>query len=162
MNNKRLQPVLIATVAAVLALALLAGQSLAAEKKIRWKGQSCFGVASPLGLRYHIRHGIVCGVLMPYVMEYSLEQGLDKYAEVARLLQLDTQGMSSREAAQQAVAGVRCMLDRIGVPSHLGGLGVKRGDLGEIITQALPSANLRNNPRPLGAEDLRVVLERAL
>jgi len=141
---------------------MLYGSLLAGMAMTNTRLGGAHGVASPLGLGYHIPHGIVCGLLLPHVMEYSLEHGVAKYAEVARLLNVDTQGMSSREAAQQAIVAVRRILDTIGMPSHLSGFGVKRGDLAGIIDQALPSANLKNNPRPLGAEDLQVILEQAL
>jgi TRAP-type mannitol/chloroaromatic compound transport system substrate-binding protein len=49
MTKKRRITCLIIPLAAVLVFTLITGTSLAAEKKVRWKGQSCFGVASPLG-----------------------------------------------------------------------------------------------------------------
>lgn len=39
----------IITLAAIMALAFMAGTSLAADKVFKWKGQGCFGNASPLG-----------------------------------------------------------------------------------------------------------------
>jgi len=141
---------------------MLYGSLLAGMAMTNTRLGGAHGVASPLGLGYHIPHGVVCGLLLPHVMEYSLEHGLAKYAKVARLLGVETQGLSAREAAQQAVIVVSRMMSRIGMPSHLSGFGVKREDLAGIIDQAVPSANLKNNPRPLGAEDLQIILERAL
>ena len=141
---------------------MLYGSLLAGMAMTNTRLGGAHGVASPLGLGYHIPHGIVCGLLLPHVMEYSLEHGLAKYASVARLLGVEVQGLSAREAAQETVIVVRRMMDRIGIPSHLRGFGVKREDLEGIIDQAVPSANLKNNPRPLGAEDLQIILERAL
>jgi len=48
MFGKRLSPALILVLVSILMLALAAGPALAADK-VRWKGQTCFGVASPLG-----------------------------------------------------------------------------------------------------------------
>jgi TRAP-type mannitol/chloroaromatic compound transport system substrate-binding protein len=48
----------------VLAFGLIAGNGFAAEKVIRWKGESCFGIASPLG-----KHTIV--LWKQYVEEMS-------------------------------------------------------------------------------------------
>ncbi len=120
------------------------------------------GLAHPLGYRYHIAHGVICGLLLPYVMEYSLEHASDKYAEVARLLQVETRGLSASEAAQEAVVAVRVITTKIGIPHHLRIFEVQQEDFPAIIAQALPSANLKNNPRPLGAEDLQVILKQAL
>ncbi len=120
------------------------------------------GLAHPLGYRYHISHGVICGLLLPYVMEYSLEYAPDKYAQVAQLLGVVTERMSPQEAAQQAVEAVRRITAKIGIPTRLRPFGVKAEDFGVLIEKALPSGNLRNNPRPLGADDLQAILQRAL
>ncbi len=120
------------------------------------------GLAHPLGYRYHIPHGVVCGLLLPYVMEYSLEYAPDKYAQVARLLGVDTEGMSANEAGRQAVEAVRRVTGRIGIPNRLRVFGVKTQDFPALIEKSLPSGNLKNNPKRLVADDLLVILQRAL
>ncbi len=120
------------------------------------------GPAHALGYLYHIPHGVVSGMLLPYVMEYSLEWAPEKYARVARLLGAETDGLASIAAAQRGVEIVRSILQRIGIPAHLADLGVRREDLQAVIDKSLSSSNLKNNPRPLGAEDLRAILERAV
>ena len=119
------------------------------------------GLAHPLGLCYHIPHGIVCGLLLPYVMDYSLDHAPHKYAAVARLLGINTAHMSAAQAAREALTAVRVILDTIGVPSHLRVFGVKEEDFQTIVRESLPSANVRNNARPLGAHDLQTILELA-
>jgi len=141
---------------------MLYGSLLAGMAMTNTRLGGAHGLAHPLGYRYHIPHGVICGLLLPYVMEYSLEEAPEKYAEVARLLQLETQGLDMHEAAQQAVVTVRAILNKIGIPNHLHIFGVKKEDFAAIIAQALPSANLKNNPRPLEADDLWVILERVL
>ncbi len=120
------------------------------------------GLAHPLGYRYHISHGVVCGLLLPYVMEYSLQYAPDKYAQVARLLDTSTARLGVQETAQQAVAIVRRILSQIGIPDHLGAFGVKVEHFPSLIQEALPSGNLKNNPKPLAADDLQAILQRAL
>lgn len=120
------------------------------------------GLAHPLGFHYHIPHGVVCGLLLPYVMEHSLEYASEKYAEVAQLLGADIQGMSPKEAAQQAVAAVRALLSRIGIPDRLRVFGLQREHFPAIIAESLPSANVKNNAMPLEANDLQAILEHAL
>jgi len=39
----------LAVIVMVFALALICGSAVAADKVIKWKGQGCFGNASPLG-----------------------------------------------------------------------------------------------------------------
>ena len=64
MVKKKLMFSILIIVASVLGTMAFATQSQAAEKTIRWKGQSCFGVASPLG-----KHSIV--LWKKYVEEMS-------------------------------------------------------------------------------------------
>jgi TRAP-type mannitol/chloroaromatic compound transport system substrate-binding protein len=49
MNSIKRSSVFVAAIAAILALALTLGTGFAADKPVRWKGQSCFGINSPLG-----------------------------------------------------------------------------------------------------------------
>jgi len=141
---------------------MLYGSLLAGMALTNTRLGGAHGMAHPLGFKYHLPHGVICGLLLPYVMEYSLASAPAKYAEVARRLGFDTRGISPLAAAQEGLAAVRAMLRQVAIPEHLADLGVQARDLPEIIEQSLPSSNLKNNPRPLGAEDLRVILRRAL
>ncbi|OPX38017.1 MAG: hypothetical protein B1H11_05135 [Desulfobacteraceae bacterium 4484_190.1] len=49
MNRKKLMSILIIGMILTIVLMFTTEQGFAADKKIRWKGQSCFGIASPLG-----------------------------------------------------------------------------------------------------------------
>jgi alcohol dehydrogenase len=119
-------------------------------------------LAHPLGSRYHIAHGVICGLLLPYVMDYSLEYAPQKYAVVAELLGADTQGLSPDRAAREAVIAVRKMLERIGIPDRLRLFGVGEEDLTAIAAESAESANAKNNSRPLQAPDLEAILRQAL
>lgn len=136
---------------------LLAGMALA---NARLGG--VHGIAHPLGCRYRIPHGVICGLLLPYLMEYNLEYALDKYARVAQLLGEDTRGMTAEEVAIRSVEAVRGILKEIEIPVHLRRFGVEEADFPAIIAQSLPSGSLKHNPRPLGEGDVRFILERAM
>jgi len=120
------------------------------------------GMAHPLGSHYHIPHGVVCGLLLPYTMAYNLSYAEDKYARVGRLLGDKRPHETTAEAAAAAVTLVRDLLAEIGIPAHLRQYGVKRENLSTIVEESLPSGSLKHNPRPLGAEDVRKILEAAL
>ena len=49
MSTKKFTFIVVLTLAITLVLAITTGLSYAADKPIKWKGQSCFGLASPLG-----------------------------------------------------------------------------------------------------------------
>jgi alcohol dehydrogenase class IV len=120
------------------------------------------GMAHPLGYRYRIPHGLICGLLLPYTMAYNLAYAVDKYAHIAQLLGVDTRAMDARSAAEQAVEQVRELVTRVGIPTHLSSLGVQRQDFPTIIAESLPSGSLKHNPRPLAAADVEAILSAAL
>jgi len=120
------------------------------------------GMAHPLGSHYHLPHGVVCGVLLPYVMEYNARFATEKYAVVARLMGETTDHLTSEEAAQKAIERVRELLRQVGIPIHLCELGVTEDRFDLIVKESLPSGSLKHNPRPLAAEDVRRILEMAL
>jgi alcohol dehydrogenase class IV len=120
------------------------------------------GMAHPLGYRYHISHGIVCGLLLPYTMDYNLDYTTPKYAQIAGFLGLDTRGMDARAAARRAVEHVRDLTAKIGIPSHLRAFGVSEEDLALIAQESMPSGSLKHNARPLAVEDVIAILRAAL
>ncbi|MBN1642137.1 MAG: iron-containing alcohol dehydrogenase [Anaerolineae bacterium] len=120
------------------------------------------GMAHPLGHRYHIPHGVVCGLLLPYTMEYNVEHAVAKYACVAHLLGVDTRGMDAATAAERAVERAREIVLSVGIPTHLAPYGVRDADLEAIALESLPSGSLKHNPRPLAAEDVVAILRAAL
>ena len=120
------------------------------------------GMAHPLGCRYRIPHGTICGLLLPYVMKYNLAYATEKYAEVAAFLGADVQGMTPERAALESVSAVQRIFDAVNIPQKLAPFGVREEDFPGIIAESLPSGSLKHNPRPLGAEDVRAILKEAL
>jgi alcohol dehydrogenase class IV len=135
---------------------LLAGMALA---NARLGG--AHGMAHPLGIRFGIPHGTICGLLLPHVMAHSLAWAEKKYARVAQWLGADVSGLPDPEAAQLAVEEVRRLLVRIELPLRLRDLGVAESDFPLVIEESLPSGSLKHNPRPLGATDLQAILSAA-
>ena len=136
---------------------LLAGMALA---NARLGG--VHGLAHPLGLRFQIPHGTVCGLLLPHVLEHNLAYSEEKYAHVGCWLDADAGDLPTPEAARFAVDRVRELLLQIGLPLRLGAFGVSEADFPIIITESLPSGSLKHNPRPLSAADLELILSAAL
>jgi alcohol dehydrogenase class IV len=120
------------------------------------------GMAHPLGYRYHIPHGAVCGLLLPYAMSYNLEYAQAKYASVARLLGAAVDGLDTGTAAERAVERVRDLFAAIDIPVHLRSFGVEEADLPSVAEESMSSSSLKHNPRPLSAEDVQAILKTAM
>ncbi|MCY1721981.1 iron-containing alcohol dehydrogenase [Prolixibacteraceae bacterium Z1-6] len=55
-------------------------------------------LAYPLGSKYKISHGVSNALLLPFVMEFNLEEAIPKYANVARAIGIQA-GLSDKETA---------------------------------------------------------------
>jgi alcohol dehydrogenase class IV len=137
---------------------VLYGSTLAGSAMANARLGGVHGIAHPLGALYHIPHGLVCGLLLPYTMAYNVAYTEQKYARIAQLLGEDTGTMDLQAAAGAAVRRVSELLIDVGIPQRLEPLGVKKEDLARIIEGSLPSGSLKHNPRPLAAEDVETIL----
>ena len=141
---------------------MLYGSLLAGMAMTNARLGAVHGLAHPLGARYGIPHGTLCGLLLPYVMAYNVAFAPEKYARVAVLLGLDVRGLAPAVAGERAVEWVHDLLVRVGIPTRLGPYGVREADFPTLIVEALRQSSLQHNPRPMQAEDVRAILAQAL
>ncbi|MGB4504075.1 MAG: iron-containing alcohol dehydrogenase [Syntrophaceticus sp.] len=116
-------------------------------------------LAHPVGMRYHLAHGLVCAVLLPQIMEFNLHAVAEKYARVAKELHLAENDADSADAAERLVHFVRMLQKRMQIPGKLGEVGLLEEDIPGIAEAALPSGSLAANPRAVVYSDLVNILE---
>jgi len=117
----------------------------------------------PIGALTHTSHGLGNGLLLPYVMEYNLPACPQAFADIARWLGEEVEGLSVWEAAQRSVEAVQRLKADIGIPRRLRDIGITAEQLPTIAETAFGIKRLiRNNPRPLSVEALEGILRRAL
>ncbi|MGI6036676.1 MAG: iron-containing alcohol dehydrogenase [Limnochordia bacterium] len=110
-----------------------------------------------------VPHGIGNAILLPHVMEFNLIGNLERFADVARALGENVEGLTLREAAQAAVEAVWSLNADIGIPDGLGQAGVKEENIDELIELSLMNVNgIRLNPRRVTREDIRAIYQAAL
>lgn len=134
---------------------LMAGMALANARL-----GAVHGMAHPLGYRHHLPHGLICGLLLPYVMGWNLSVASAKYAEVATLVGLGTRGMDEGEAAQAALDWTRLLLADLGIPKTLRDAGVTDMEPAAVARESM-SSSMEHNPRPMTEADVVALLERA-
>lgn len=116
----------------------------------------------PVGIHTGGTHGAVVGLLLPYVMEYNLPACPDQLARVAQLLGEETAGLSVWDAAQKSVQAVQRIKADIGIPMKLEDIGVNVTDLRSFAETASKLTRLMQlNPRPLNADILEMILQKA-
>lgn len=113
------------------------------------------------GMYPDIPHGEAIAVYTPPVMRYNLESVPERYAEVADAMGVDTEGMSTRQAAEAAVEEVEALIATVDLPTSLSALGVDAADVAVIAERAMETIEIHDNPRPASATDLREVTEDA-
>ncbi|MEW6772115.1 MAG: iron-containing alcohol dehydrogenase [Bacillota bacterium] len=119
-------------------------------------------LAHSIGVRYGQPHGLVCGVLLPHIMEFNLPLVEEKYAALAVAAGVVPAGTDSGTAAARFVDYVRRLVARLGLPAGIGELGVKPEDVDELVEATLPANSLKTNPRRVTRPELKEILLRAL
>ncbi|MDQ7791777.1 MAG: iron-containing alcohol dehydrogenase [Clostridia bacterium] len=119
-------------------------------------------LAHPVGSRYNLPHGLVCGVLLPHALQYNLPITVDAYAELGYRSAVVRRDASVEESADKFMLYVRKLVEKLGVPAKLGDLGLKHDDILNLVEAAKSSSSLSANGRKATLDDLRAMLERNL
>ncbi len=122
------------------------------------------GFAAPIGGMFHVPHGVICGRLLPAVMEVNFKHAmthpnhetlLQKFHEIASLLC----GQASA-TPQQAIQWIEESVNLFGIP-RLKELGINRHDFHSILEKAGQANSMKANPILLSAEEMTEILEKA-
>lgn len=111
------------------------------------------GLARPLGAQLHIPHGLANGLILPYVADFSAAAAPEKYAEVARILDVADRDDTTRRAADAATDGVLQLCEDVELTRYLDDFGTVPSreeylDVVDEMTQdAIDSGSPDNNPR---------------
>ena len=120
------------------------------------------GLAHPIGALFDVPHGVICALLLPYVMEYNLAVRTVKYAQIAEAMKQDiSKAVSVEDAARMAVRAIRDMISQLQLPQRLQDVGIHQDALTKIAGTARGSS-LNNNPRPTTPASLQELLSGAL
>jgi len=120
-------------------------------------------LAYPIGGLVKSPHGEVTGLLLPYVMEYNAAVETEKMVRISQAFNVNSDGLSDKEAALAASKAVVTLLGEIGLPTKLTEIGIKEEDIPEIAEKTLQIDRLiRNNPRMPTQHSLEGLLRKAL
>lgn len=104
-------------------------------------------MAHQLGGFYNLPHGVCNAVLLPHVCEFNQIACPERYAQIAKLMGVDTTGLTVMEAGKKAIDAIRALSKDVGIPSGLTELGVKEVDLAIMAENAQKDACMLTNPR---------------
>lgn len=132
------------------------------------------GFAHPIGVKHNINHGLICGLLLPYVMKYNteLEHVQKKYAYIADIavqsniateinLKIRDCPDSIKNKDIWTIELIKKIFEHCEIPLHLKEIGITQKDIDDIVKDTKGSS-LNNNPRDTDKESLKQILLNAL
>jgi alcohol dehydrogenase class IV len=96
-------------------------------------------VAHQLGPLYHLPHGYLNAILLPYVLDFYMDGAASRMAELARACGLGQDGDDPRSLATSLIVAIRHLNARIGIPSTIE--QIADADIPEIVRRALAEAH---------------------
>lgn len=107
-------------------------------------------MAHTVGILYNVPHGAACGIMLPKVMRFNVDDATEKLAQVAQALGVNTFGMEPRDAALAAADAVEALMEKVGHPMRLRDVGVPEEGLLECAFHALGDAASIFNAKQTG------------
>jgi alcohol dehydrogenase class IV len=111
-------------------------------------------MALPLSALFGVPHGVANAVLLPFGMEFNAMSDTEGFAAIAAAMGVDTAALDDEQAAATAVDAVRALATRVGAPRRMSEVGVEREAIPRMAEDAMPSAHIACNPRPIQKSDL--------
>jgi len=108
------------------------------------------GMAHPIGVRYGVPHGLVCGVLLPTALEFNREAVPDKFKRLRQVLGGDPVGYAQG------------LLVACGLPMHLKDYGLDPDTFEVMAEESLPSGSTKANPRDVTRDDILAMLNQVI
>jgi alcohol dehydrogenase class IV len=126
---------------------------------------SRLGIGSALSYainaRYMAPKSWVSTILLPYVMEFSMNVRGDRIAHVAKLLGEDVSDASSVEAPTRAIDAVRRVIASLGLPTRLREFDLSLDEMIEVAGVARNFDMMNYLPRVVSTEDLYELIKSA-
>ncbi len=117
-------------------------------------------IAHQLGPLYHLPHGYLNAILLPYVLEFYVDGASSQMAEFARACGLGVEGDESLTLATTLIAEIRRLNERVGIPPTIE--QITDQDVPQIVERALAEAHgTYPVPAYMSAADCTTVVRRA-
>ncbi len=119
------------------------------------------GIAQAIGGIAHVPHGVANALLLPHVMEVNVMGNVEKFANIAKLLGENTEGLSLREQADLAIDAVAQLAKDLRIPSTLREVKVTEAMFETIVKGTMEYRLLAVNPVKIREQDVYQILNNA-
>ncbi len=109
------------------------------------------GLSLPLDSRKHLPHGRSVAVMAPWVMDFNRMGNEESFAALAGFFGEDVGGLDARSASQKASAGMKRLMESVGVSPYLKDHGIQGGEVEDLAREAFVVAQrlMPLNPRDM-------------
>ncbi len=122
------------------------------------------GFAGPIGGKYNIPHGVICAILLPYVLKANLkavkERGdssqLERYRDLGKLLTGNPKG-----SEDDSVIYIKELVSKLNI-KRLGDYGIVEDDIIDIVNASKDSSSMKGNTLVLTMDELKGIIRGAL
>ena len=111
-------------------------------------------LAHPLSTISGLHHGLANAIMLPHTMTFNSQVSVDRLADVALSLGVETAGLSPEESTQAAINQVSILCQDIGIPSNLSQVGVLADKIPVLAEQAIQDTCHQLNPRVCTLQDM--------
>lgn len=121
---------------------------------------SVHSIAEALGGYYDIPHGVANAMMLPEVSRISVPGAPEKYADVAKALGVDIEGLTVEEAAYAGVEHIKKMTEILEIPSFGSLKCVDPKDFDRLAKTAAEAPETADNPVMMYQGDFKELFER--
>jgi len=123
------------------------------------------GIAHSLGAVHRVPHGIANAIILPYGMEYNLPSRIEKFAELAKVLNVYNKKLSDEDNGKLAIENIRNFEEEVSkvsdLPLKLRDVGVLKENFELIAEKTLQDGTSIYNPREETIEGVIKILNKA-
>lgn len=110
-----------------------------------------------------VPHGMSVIVNAPAVFRFTARENPERHLEAAGWLGADVRGASPVDAGEVLAAQIVSIMQKVGMPNGIGGVGFTESDLDDLVRGTVPQARLlANAPRATGPGEIAELFRGAL
>lgn len=119
-------------------------------------------MAHQLGGFYNLPHGVCNAILLPHVEKFNVIAAPERFAEIAKALGENIEGLSTIDAANKAIDAIKQLSKDVGIPAGVKELGAKEEDIPTLTENAMKDICGLTNPRKATKEEIMAIYKSAM
>lgn len=104
------------------------------------------GMSRPIGALFHVPHGLSNAMLLEKCLEFAKSGAIDKFAELAKAINVYKEGMSKEEAANEFVKAISELLIKLNIDT-LEDFGVDEEEFINVVDKMATDALISGSPQ---------------